>query len=186
MILDGLLTFSGAARGATGGVQNGPYTDTPTTGTQVASNVIDLGLAGLPTSAQGGGARDIGIGDYPALKLSAISGGTWAGGTSLQLQLAGAPDNGSGAPGAFTIMWTGPAITLANLNLGLQLCNVDVPRVIDGQVIPRFLQLSYISVGTWTGGLQTVEAQIVLDLDQQIEGVTGAYSGYPAGITVAN
>lgn len=186
MILDALLTFTGTFAGATGGIQSGQFTDLPTTGTQAASNIIDLGLAGLPTSANGGGARDIGIGDNRAMKLSAIAVGTFAGGTSLQLQLQGAPDNGSGAPGAFTTMWTGPAVLLANLVNGAQLANVDVPRVIPGQPLPRYLQLNFISTGTFTGGAGLVEAQIVLDLDQQIIGATGLESGYPAGITVAN
>ncbi|MGI0079115.1 MAG: hypothetical protein ACRECH_05785, partial [Nitrososphaerales archaeon] len=72
MILDGLLTFTGTSNGATGTIANGPQTDAPTTGTQDASNIIDLGLVGLPPFASGGGARDIGVGDSPSLKLSAI------------------------------------------------------------------------------------------------------------------
>jgi hypothetical protein len=46
------------------------------------------------------------------------------------------------------------------------------------------LKLTFISTGTHSAG--AVEAQIVLDLDQQIIGPTGVQSGYPAGITVAN
>ena len=193
MILDGLLLFTGTAQGATGGIQSGSYTDQPTTGTQAASNIIDLGVtSGVPTSANGGGARDIGIGDDPAMKLMAVATGTWAGGSSIQLQLQGAPDNGSGAPGSFTTMWTSPAILLAQLNSatasvgGVELANVDVPRIVPGQPLPRFLQLNFITSGTWTGSLQFVEAGIVLDLDQQIIGTSGQYAGYPAGVTVAN
>lgn len=187
MILDGLLTFTGTSNGATGGITSGPQTDAPTTGTQVASNIIDLGVtSGVPSSAAGGGARDIGVGDDPMLKLSAICTTAFAGGTSLQLQLQGAPDNGSGAPSAsWTTMWTSPAILLAFLVLGAQLSNVDVPRVVFGQPIPRFLRLNFISVGTFTGG-GSVEANIVTDRDDQIMGTTGAQSGYPAGVTVAN
>jgi hypothetical protein len=123
------------------------------------------------------------------MKLSAIAvGPTFAGGTSIQLQLQGAPDNGSGAPGTYTTMWTSPAFALATLQagVGLQLCNVDMPRLEPTQPVPRFLQLNFISVGTFTGGLGAIEASIQLDLDQQIMGVTGAYSGYPAGVIVAN
>ena len=59
MILDNYLQFTAGA-----GVG-----DLPTTGTQSSTNVIDLGItSGLPASAvNGGGARDIGIGDDPAL-----------------------------------------------------------------------------------------------------------------------
>ena len=83
MILDNLLTFTGTSNGATGGITSGAQTDAPTTGTQAASNIIDLGVSGLPASASGGGARDIGVGDDPSLKLSAIVIATFTVGTSL-------------------------------------------------------------------------------------------------------
>ena len=184
MILDGLLTFTGTSNGATGGITSGAQTDAPTTGTQAASNIIDLGLNGLPGSANGGGARNIGVGDQPALKLSAMVIAAFTGGTSLQLQLQGAPDNGSGAPGSYTTMWTSAAIAEASLVAGAQLANIDVPRVVFGQALPRFLKLNFISVGTHSTG--TIECNIVLDRDDQIMGAGGAYSGYPAGLTVAN
>jgi len=58
MILDALLQFDNAASLAIAA------------GTQASTNVIDLGItSGIPTSANGGGARDIGIGDDPAMKL---------------------------------------------------------------------------------------------------------------------
>lgn len=184
MILDSDLIFTGTSKGATGGIEDGPNTDAPTAGTQAASNVIDLGLAGLPTSANGGGARDIGVGDDPMMKLLIVVTTAFTGGTSLQAQLQGAPDNGSGAAGSYTTMWTGPAVALANLLVGAYLANVDVPRVIPGQALPRFLQLNFITVGTMTAG--DVEAGIVLDRFDQVTGTTGALSGYPAGIVVAN
>ncbi len=184
MILDSLLTFTGTSNGATGGITADAQTDLPTTGTQAASNIIDLGLAGIPSYANGGGARDIGVGDDPSLKLSAIVVTAITGGTSLQLQLQGAPDNGSGAPGSYTTMWTSAAIAEASLVAGAQLANIDVPRVVFGQALPRFLKLNFISVGTHSAG--AIECQIVLDRDDQIMGTGGAYSGYPAGLTVAN
>lgn len=186
MILDNLLTFTGTSNGATGGITSGAQTDAPTTGTQVASNIIDLGVSsGVPSSANGGGARDIGVGDDRSLKLSAIVGTAFTGGTSLGLELSGAPDNGSGLPGTYTVMWQSPAVVVeASLLAGVQLANVDVPRVVAGQPLPRFLRLRFITVGTHTAG--TVEAQIVIDRDDQIIGATGLYSGYPVGITVAN
>ncbi len=183
MILDGLLTFSGTSNGASGGITSGAQTDSPTTGTQTASNIIDLGISGLPTSASGGGARDISVGDNPMLKLSATVTTAFTGGTSLQLQLAGAPDNGSGGQGTYTIMWTGPAVVEANLVVG-QIANIDVPRPVAGQVLPRFYRLQYISVGTHSAG--AIEAQIVIDRMDQIMGAAGVMSGYPAGITVSN
>jgi hypothetical protein len=186
MILDGLLTFTGTSQGATGGITAGAQTDLPTTGTQQASNIIDLGLSGLPTSANGGGARDIGLSpSHTAVpKLSVIVTTAMGGGTSLELQLLGAPDNGSGGVGSTTVMWQSPVWTEAQMIQGAQLANVDIPRVIWEQVLPRFLILNFISVGTHTSG--AVEGQIVLDRDDQIIGTSGNISGYPAGITVAN
>lgn len=186
MILDNLLRFTGTSNGATGGITASASADLPTTGTQVASNIIDLGVtSGVPSSANGGGARDLGAGDDPAMKLSVIVTTTIAGGTSLGLILAGAPDNGSGAPGSYTTMWQSPAAVVeASLLAGTQLANVDLPRPAPGQVLPRYLRLSFVSVGTHSSG--AVEAEIVLDRDDQITGPTGLYSGYPAGLNVAN
>lgn len=185
MILDGLLTFTGTSQGATGGISSGAQTDLPTTGTQDASNIIDLGVTlGIPTSANGGGARDMGIGDYPAMKLSAIVIAAFTTSSTIQVQLAGAPDDGTGHQGSYTVMWT-QATAVTSAAAGFQLCNVDLPRVVFEQVLPRYLKMTFIGGGT-TNSTGTIEANIVLDLDQQIIGTTGAMSGYPAGINVAN
>ncbi len=185
MIIDGLLTFTGTGNGSTSGITASQWTDAPTTGTQDASTILDLGLTNaLPNSASGGGARDLGIGDKPSLKLSAIATVAFTGGTSLQIELQGAPDNGSGAPGSYTVMWLGPVFPEATMVAGCQLANVDLPRVIFEQVLPRYLKLTFISVGTHSLG--QVEAQIVIDRDDQIIGTSGARSGYPAGVNVAN
>jgi hypothetical protein len=184
MILDALLTFTGTGNGATGAPASTQWTDAPTTGTQIASTIVDLGVtSAIPSSANGGGARDIAIGDEPALKLSVMCTVAFTVGTSLQIELDGAPDNGSGAPGSYTTMWQSQAIAEANLVVG-QLCNIDLPRIVPGQVLPRYLRLRYITVGTHSTG--QVEAQIVIDEINQIVGTTGALSGYPAGVTVAN
>jgi len=183
MILDNFLMFTGTSNGAAGGITSSSIKDAPTTGTQAASNIIDLGLSGIPSSANGGGARDIGVGD-PELYLSALVDAAFTGGTSLQLQLQGAPDNGSGAPGSYTTMWTGVAVVEANLVSGMQIANISVPRPVAGQVLPRFLKLNFISVGTHSTG--TISCSIVLNRDDMPVGITGLYSGYPAGLTVAN
>lgn len=186
MILDGLLQFCGTSNGASGGITAGANTDLPTTGTQVASNILDLGIhLGIPSYANGGGARDIGIGDDPMLKLLVQVTTTFGGGTDLSLVLAGAPDDGTGSPGSYTTMWVSPAaVAEASLVAGAQLANVDVPRVIAGQPLPRFLRLSFVSTGTHTSG--AVQACIVLDRNDQIQGTSGNMSGYQAGINVAN
>jgi len=185
MILDGLLTFTGTSNGATGGITSGANTDAPTTGTQVASNILDLGLSGLPTSANGGGARDLGIGDDPSLKLLVNVTTLFEGGTNMYVTLSGAPDDGSGGIGSYTTMWTGPTVLEASLVVGAQLANVDIPLVVPGQPLPRFLKLSFVTSGTHTAG--AVQAGIVLDRFDQIQGSTpGVLSGYRAGINIAN
>jgi hypothetical protein len=187
MILDNFLMFTGSSNGTSGGLTSGPNTDAPTTGAIFSTNVVDLGvISGLPaTAAGGGGARDIGIGDDPAMKLLVVVTSTMAGGASLGVNLQGAPDAGSNTPGAYTTMWTGPVVLLANLTIGAYLANVDVPRTIPGQPLPRYLRLAYIISGTFTGG-GSVEGTIVLDRFDQVTSTTGALSGYPPGVVVAN
>lgn len=186
MILDNLLMFTGTSNGATGGITLGANTDRPTTGAQVSSNVLDLHLAGLPVLTSGQGARDIGIGDDPAMKILAIVTAAFGGGTSLAIALAGAPDNGSGAPGSFTAWWSTPVYTEAQLVLGARLMDMDMPRPPAAVGVPRFLELQYTSVGTHTSG--ALEACLVLDRhDQMYQGSSNAVlGGYPAGIVVAN
>ncbi len=185
MILDGLLQFCGTANGASGGITSGANTDAPTTGTQVASNILDLGVAsGVPSSANGGGARDLGIGDDPSLKLLVQVTTAFGAGTSLQAILSGAPDDGTGGIGSYTVMWTGEAVLEASLIAGAYLANVDVPRTVPGQPLPRFLKLTFVSGGTHTSGV--VQGTIVLDRFDQIVGSAGALSGYGAGVTVPN
>ena len=81
-------------------------------------------------------------------------------------------------------MYTGPTVVLANLIAGARLADINIPRPIPGQALPRFLRLEFVSSGTFTSG--KIEAAIVIDRIDQVIGTAGAISGYPAGITVAN
>lgn len=183
MILDSLLLFTGGA----GGTGNGDgLTDSPTTGTQNSSNVIDLAGPGLPLSASSPAVpgRDLGIGDDPAMKLMVLVTTAFSGGTNLQIGFAGAPDNGSGAPGSYTTYAFGPVVTDTNMIAGVRLFDIDWPRPDPLSVPPRFVRLSYVTTGTHTAG--KIEGTAVLDrFDQpyQSKGVTGAY---PPGITISN
>lgn len=180
MILDGLLTFTSLAGGGVG------VGDSPTTGTQTSTNSLDLGLVGgIPASAAGGGARDIGIGDDPAMKILVLVTTAFTGGTSLQVNIQGAPDNGSGAAGAFTIMASGPVVLEANLIVGARLFDDDVPRPAPGQALPRFLQLGYVN-GAGTHNAGVIKAFLVLDRHDIPEQSNAVLGGYPAGVTVAN
>lgn len=185
MILDAFLQFTGFP--ATGGiVVTGTNYDLPTTGTQNSSNVIDLHMAGIPVLANLQGARDIGVGDSPALKMLIQVTTAITGGTSLQVALQGATDNGSGAPSTFNSWWTSPVYAEATLTAGTRLYDMDMPRPPAGIAVPRFLRLSYVSVGTHSAG--ALGGWIVLDrMDQMYQSTSNAVlGGYPAGITVIN
>jgi hypothetical protein len=163
VIIDGALQFTGAA-----GAVN---VDSPTTGTQQSTNVLDLVNA-----------RDLGVGDDPSLKLLIQIMTAFASGTSLEVQLQGAPDS-SGSPGSYTTMWDSGAIVEADLTLGRYIANVDLPRTWlptpsgpSKQALPRFLRLQYITVGTHSAG--GVYGAIVLDRHDQVY--------YPPGIVIAN
>jgi hypothetical protein len=185
MILDALLQFTGAP--ATGGiVVTGTNYDRPTTGTQNSSNVIDLHMAGIPVLANLQGARDIGVGDSPALKLLVQVVVTFGSGTTLQVVLQGAPDNGSGLEGSYTNWWASPVYAEATLVAGTRLYDMDMPRPPAGVGVPRFLRLGYVSTGTHLTG--SLGAWIVIDrFDQMYQSTSNAVlGGYPAGITIAN
>jgi hypothetical protein len=179
MILDAFLQFDAAANLA------------QVVGTYNSTNVIDLHIinGGLPVLASGQGARDIGIGDDPALKLlvQVTTAFTSAGAGTLVVNLQGSTDNGSGAPLAFNTWWTSPTYALATLALGARLLDMDMPRPPAGIAIPRFLRLTYaIGGATMTAG--TVESLIVIDRHDQVYSGTAnsTLGGYPAGIVVNN
>jgi hypothetical protein len=97
--------------------------------------------------------------------------------------LQGAPDNGSGSPGTYTTMWDSTAIAEADLLAGRYIANVDLPRIWlptplqpGKQVLPRFLRLQWVTVGTHGAG--ALFGALVLDREDVIS--------YPPGIVIAN
>lgn len=157
MIIDGALQFTGVA----GTIS----TDSPTTGAQTSTNIIDLVNA-----------RDLGIGDDPAMKVLVQVMTTFTGGTNLQVSLDGAPDSGTGTPGTWTTYATGPLVLEASLLAGRRLLDIDLPRKADSAALPRFYRLSYASAGTHGAG--AIYGALVLDRQD--------YVTYPAGLTVPN
>lgn len=177
MILDAFLQFDNAVSLAIAA------------GTQASTNVIDFGGPAIPALANLQGARDMGIGDDPALKLlvQVTTTFTSGGAGTLVVALQGATDNGAGAPAAFSTWWSSPAYALATLNAGSRLLDMDFPRPPDGIAIPRFVRLLYtVGAATMTAG--NVSAFIVLDREDQPYSSTdnSVLGGYPAGINVAN
>lgn len=178
MILDNLLSFDNNISIAIG------------VGSQDSSNILDLGItSGIPSSANGGGARDIGIGDDPAMKILVQIGTAVvsAGGGTMSVTLKGAVDDGTGAPAAFSTWYVTPVYTVAQMVAGARLMDMDFPRPPQGIAIPRFLKLTYtVATATITAG--TVYSFIVLDRDDQAYQSTNnaVMGGYPAGVTVAN
>lgn len=181
MILDAYLMFDPPSN---------PANLAQVVGTYPSNNTIDFGItSGIPSSANGGGARDMGIGDDPSLKLlvEVINAFASGGAGTLSVALQGAPDNGAGAPGAFTTWWVSPVYALATLNAGSRLLDMDFPRPPDGIAVPRFVRLLYTIAGaTFTAG--TLNSGIILDREDQMYNGTdnSIIGGYPAGINVAN
>lgn len=193
MILDKLLQFTGGPGAPS---NNDGLTDAITTAVTAedSSFTIDIGVglqttanplgAALPAPAQGGGARDLGVGDDPALKILLEVVSIPTGGTNLFATVLGAPDNGSGAPGAFSIYATGPTVALANLTQGARLLEFDLPRPPAGVPLPRYLKLQYTSTGTFASLL--LRGYLVLDRFDQPGSQGPVLSGYVPGITIPN
>ena len=153
MIMDGLLLFDTAVN------------ITAATGTQASTNVIDLGVA-----------RDIGVGDDPAMKILVQVLTAYTGATSMSVALQGSTDNTT-----YTTMVTSGVVTVsagALWNLaGVRLLEMDVPRPAPGQAIPRYLRLLYTTNGVWTTA-GTLTATLVIDRQD--------WPAYPPGIGISN
>lgn len=176
MILDDFLKFSDAQDLSQG------------VGTYASTNEIDLhGTGLLPVLASGQGARDMGIGDRPSLKIlvQVIEAFVSAGGGTLQVHFQGAEDDGAGAAGSYTTWWSSPIYAIADLVAGARLMDIDFPRPPAGEPFPRFVRLLYqIATATTTAG--TASAFVVIDRHDQPQIQDGILSGYPAGINIAN
>ncbi len=150
MIIDKLLLFSTA--------------QAITTATAVSDNIIDLQNA-----------RDIGVGDNPAMKLfcyvTTAFATTDAG--TLQVAIQGSTDASTWTTYALT---NATAWTVGTLIAGAHLFDIDVPRPPPGASLPRYRRLNYVVVNHFTGGALT--AGLVLDRNDIIS--------YPSGYTVSN
>lgn len=159
---------------------------TAITVTAASTNVIDLHGAGLlPGSASFPG-RDMGVGhgsgQVPKLMVQVQQTFTSGGGSAtLNVQVQGAPDDGSGGIGSYVTFAETGAIAQAVLVAGVRIFDIDLPRVLPTpnapNAMPRYLRLNYVvASGPMTAG--KVQAELVLTRDDQVI--------YPSGITVTN
>lgn len=151
MIIDGALLFDSA------------HAITTAT-TEASTNVIDLLNA-----------RDMGIGDTPALKLllQVITAFSTTDAAVLTAALQGSTDNSTYT----TMIQSQAAMTAAALTAGRRILDIDVPRPAPGQALPRYLRMLYtVATGTFTTG--SVTAAIVLDRQDNVY--------YPQGVNINN
>jgi len=122
------------------------------TGSTDSTNIVDLGIA-----------RDISdpVTDDLYLLCEVIAAFVSAGGGTLQVQVATAPDNGSGLPGTWTVLYQSAVLAIASLGAGAKI----LPGALAGPT-SRFLKLTYV-VGTAVMTAGTVTAALVPALDVQ-------------------
>lgn len=174
MILDANYLLDGTVSTTTFSVSGSAVTGF-TAGGVSSTNVIDLVNA-----------RDMGIGDAPALKVmvlvTAAFTTTGTASTTMAINVQGAPTNTAGA--AWVTYAGFPAYASASLTAGTKF-QMDVPPVNpDSGPLPRYLRLQYVLGGpgsTFSAG--SVVSTIVLGADR-FPGQAG--SAYPSGITISN
>jgi len=127
MFLDGSLVFD-------------PTGTAVTTTNQVSTNVLDIVNN-----------RDIGPGMHRmhlmTLVTAAFTSGTAT--ATMNIQLQGAPDNGSGSPGVYNLIGESGNVSLGQLVAGSKAAQFPFPTIADA-VLGSITQL-----GTWSGGPTT-------------------------------
>jgi hypothetical protein len=115
-----------------------------TTGTQVSTNVIDLGPVQTPKHAKAAITRDVGKGRPVPIRIQVAE--TFVGGTStaVNLQVSNTEDF-SGSPKTIALS---EAIPLSELVAGRDIGPFFLPEGLDR----RYLRLQYVTVGTHTAG----------------------------------
>ncbi len=161
MILDFNYMFDGSPN-ATTGIVAGVSVATAGGTTQVSTNVIDLVNA-----------RDMGIGDSPALKIMCLvtASFTSTGAGTLQVKAQGSTDNSAWSTYAET-----PAIASGTLVAGAKIAQFDWPGVLpDTGAFPRYLRLTYTcGVSSFSAG--SVISGIVLGRDDNRAYPSGFYA----------
>ena len=123
--------------------------------------------------------EDLGRGRGPGTPTFVISTGTGtpSGGTSLGVQIQGAPDNGGGtiAGLTFTPYVDTDALPAASILASTRVATLNWPnREPHGAPFPRFIKVTYNAVGTWAG--LTLNTDVTLGPDT----ANGTLQRYPA------
>ena len=129
--------------------------DSPTSvGSVDSTNIVDLGTT-----------RDIGDAVTANLFLLAqvVTAFTSGGSATLQVQVQIAPDNGSGVPGAWSVLEQSAAVAVASLVQGYRFLNGGIPNA---PVAYRLLKLTWV-VGTAAMTAGAIRAGLVPALDAQ-------------------
>ena len=148
---------------------------TAITTTAVSSNVLDLGVN-----------RDAGVGRH-GLKLLVTVGNQFTSATptaTMNVQLQGAPDNGSGAPGGWTLLGEGGTTPLGQLSPGFKICQISVPRVVQALGLSASTTPGLVATtGTFSSGSPNVTVASAAGIfnGQQVQGI-----GIVPGTTVAS
>ena len=127
-----------------------------TTGTQVSTDVVDTGVAG------------ININTNRELQIFVSVTTAFAGGTNLTVNLVESASSDLSTP---TVLATSGAIAEANLTAGAVLLRTAVPRT-----SKRYLGLQFVSTGTHSAG--TIFGGIVMDTDTPTADLPAYETGY--------
>lgn len=105
-----------------------PLAGTAITSSAASTNIIDLSVA-----------RDMGGGHYPDPDLivgSLAAFGAGSASATLNIQVQGAPDNGSGSPGGWFLIQETGAMNLGQLAAGMKLMQMDLASVSQAIIAP--------------------------------------------------
>jgi hypothetical protein len=107
--------------------------------------------------------EDIGLGRGKGTPTIVGTVGTaFGGGTSMQVQFRGAPDNSSGTIGGltFAVYIATDVIAQALLTANTRVFVFDWPTRKVAQALPRFVQLNYVVVGPFNAGTLTADVTL--------------------------
>lgn len=168
MIFDAYQLFDGAINSA-GSFYGRAASDFLDLGSNDSANVIDVSQLSFSSGSLG---SDVGPG-RPLHVICLVTQAFTGVGSTLQVILSTAPDNGTGGPGTWTALDETGVIPVASLCAGFQVA-MEVPPGVQ-----KFLKLTYVVGGALFTAGQIVSA-ILLDRQE-----LGPGNAYPSGYSTA-